>query len=52
MDRWEGVLDFCQALDHAVEVDNESELFLDKSVLEVSDISDCYHGRIQLTPST
>ncbi|KAL3085244.1 hypothetical protein niasHS_010313 [Heterodera schachtii] len=35
MDRWEGVLDFCDALDCAVEVDNETELFESKRVLEV-----------------
>ncbi|KAI3410117.1 hypothetical protein GPALN_006476 [Globodera pallida] len=35
IDRWEGVLDFCDVLDCAVEVDNETELFENKRVLEV-----------------
>lgn len=36
LDRWEGVLELCQAMDDAVEVDNEAELFEGKRVLEVS----------------
>jgi len=38
MERWEGVMDFCQALDNAVEIEQEKEMFIGKRVLEVFDL--------------
>ncbi|CAD5221632.1 unnamed protein product [Bursaphelenchus xylophilus] len=32
---WEGVLDMCQAMDDIIEIDKESELMAEKSVLEI-----------------
>lgn len=34
-DEWEGVHDFCQVLDNAIEFEIETELFEGKRVLEV-----------------
>lgn len=37
-DDWDGVVDLCQAVDDAMEIDNDTELLADKRVLEVGTV--------------